>query len=130
MKALSIQMPWAWLIVNGWKDIENRSWKTNYRGRIYVHAGKKFDMKAFDWLIARKYLLPASDGVTALILWWNHSGIIGEVDIIDCVTESKSPWFTGKYGFVLANAKPYKPFIPYKGQQRFFEVNLTSGTGE
>ena len=31
--ALSIRQPWAWLIVNGYKDIENRDWKTHYRGR-------------------------------------------------------------------------------------------------
>ena len=38
--ALSIRQPWAWLIVNGYKDIENRNWKTNFRGKILVHAAK------------------------------------------------------------------------------------------
>lgn len=41
MKALSIKQPWAHLIVSGVKDVENRSWKTNYRGRIFVHASKQ-----------------------------------------------------------------------------------------
>ena len=40
MKALSIRQPWAWLIVNGHKDIENRQWRTHFRGKIYVHAAK------------------------------------------------------------------------------------------
>jgi hypothetical protein len=31
-KAISIRQPWAWLIVNSFKDVENRSWKTKYRG--------------------------------------------------------------------------------------------------
>jgi hypothetical protein len=31
--ALSVRQPWAWLIVNGYKDVENRSWTTHYRGR-------------------------------------------------------------------------------------------------
>lgn len=43
MKALSIRQPWAWLIVAGYKDIENRSWPTNFRGRVYIHASRKFD---------------------------------------------------------------------------------------
>ena len=38
MKALSIKQPWASLIAHGIKDIENRTWKTNFRGRIYIHA--------------------------------------------------------------------------------------------
>jgi hypothetical protein len=43
MKAISIRQPWAWLIVNGMKDIENRTWKTNYRGQLFIHASSKFD---------------------------------------------------------------------------------------
>jgi hypothetical protein len=40
MKALSVIMPWPWLILYGGKDIENRSWETRYRGRILIHASK------------------------------------------------------------------------------------------
>jgi len=38
MKALSVRQPWAWLIVNAYKDIENRDWATKLRGRIWIHA--------------------------------------------------------------------------------------------
>lgn len=38
--ALSIRQPWAWLIIHGGKDIENRTWPTRFRGRVAVHAGK------------------------------------------------------------------------------------------
>ncbi len=31
-RALSLKQPWAWLVVKGYKDIENRSWSTNHRG--------------------------------------------------------------------------------------------------
>jgi hypothetical protein len=40
MKALSIRQPWAWLIVHGWKDVENRNWQTKHRGRFLVHAAQ------------------------------------------------------------------------------------------
>ena len=43
MKALSIRQPWSWLIAAGYKDIENRTWHTNYRGKFYVHAAKKLE---------------------------------------------------------------------------------------
>ena len=39
MKVLTIREPWASLIVNGYKEYEFRSWKTNYRGKILIHAG-------------------------------------------------------------------------------------------
>ena len=38
MKVLSIKEPYATLICNGKKLIETRSWKTNYRGELYIHA--------------------------------------------------------------------------------------------
>lgn len=40
-KALSIMEPWATLIKEGVKHIETRSWKTSYRGELYIHASAK-----------------------------------------------------------------------------------------
>src|SRR5690349_14501124 len=45
MKALSIRQPWAWLIVNGHKPVENRSWPTKYTGKLLIHAGQRFEPK-------------------------------------------------------------------------------------
>lgn len=41
MKVLSIQQPWASLIVAGHKKIETRSWNTKYRGELLIHASMK-----------------------------------------------------------------------------------------
>lgn len=41
MKAITVIQPWATLLATGNKRIETRSWKTNYRGEILIHAGKK-----------------------------------------------------------------------------------------
>lgn len=38
MKTISVRQPWAWLIINGYKDIENRSREANYRGPVLIHA--------------------------------------------------------------------------------------------
>ena len=48
-------------------------------------------------------------------------GIIGEMEIVDCVQHSDSRWFFGPYGFVLRDAKPVS-FIPRKGSLGFFNV--------
>ena len=39
MKVLTLKEPFASLIKNKIKTIETRSWKTNYRGELYIHAG-------------------------------------------------------------------------------------------
>ncbi len=40
MKVLSLTEPFATLISEQKKHIETRSWKTNYRGILYIHASK------------------------------------------------------------------------------------------
>lgn len=41
MKALTLHQPWASLIAVGAKRIETRSWSTEYRGRLIVHAAAR-----------------------------------------------------------------------------------------
>lgn len=38
VKALTLHQPWASLIALGVKTIETRSWKTDYRGPLVIHA--------------------------------------------------------------------------------------------
>ena len=117
MKALSIRQPWAWLIVNGYKDIENRTWSTGFRGRVYVHAGKRVKQGDFseqrDYIRESGLILPEEPPLGA---------IVGEVTITDCVDTSSSPWFCGPYGFLLSSPMAYKDPIPYRGQLGFFRV--------
>lgn len=115
-RALSIQQPWAWLIVQGYKDIENRDWKTHYRGPFYVHAGKRFDKVGYEAVRHDfpQVLLPE-------IHEFERGGIVGAVTLVDCVVARASRWFVGPYGFVLADAKPL-PFVPLPGQLGFFAV--------
>lgn len=52
-----------------------------------------------------------------------RGGIVGECEIADCVTTSESPWFVGKYGFLLRDAKPIE-FRPCKGALGFFKPEI------
>ena len=47
MKVISVKEPFATLIRNGDKKIETRSWKTNYRGKLFIHASGKSLAKEF-----------------------------------------------------------------------------------
>ena len=38
VKVLSVKNPYAYLIIQGGKDVENRTWTTDYRGRLYIHS--------------------------------------------------------------------------------------------
>ena len=49
MKVLSVRQPWAWAIIHGGKDVENRNWDTKFRGRLAIHAGKQFDISKADF---------------------------------------------------------------------------------
>lgn len=40
MKALTLHQPWASLVALGAKKVETRSWRTNYRGPLAIHAAK------------------------------------------------------------------------------------------
>jgi len=48
LPCLSVRPPWAQAIVAGVKDVENRSWKTRYRGPVLIHASQRFDPSARD----------------------------------------------------------------------------------
>lgn len=122
--AISVRQPWPWAIMNGGKDIENRDWPTKVRGRVCLHAAKGMTRNEYeDCLDTIHHIslthpfksgmtLPAFEGLP-------RGGIIGTVEIADCVTESASPWFFGRYGFVLRVPQPTE-FIPVKGALGFF----------
>ena len=124
MRALSIRQPWAWLIVQGYKDIENRTWSTPFRGRIYVHAGRR--MVADDYPEQRAYIQETGIVVPADL---PLGAIVGEVTISGCVDSSGSPWFCGPYGFTLEEPVAYEAPIPYRGQLGFFPVDDSLITG-
>lgn len=113
MKALSILQPWAFLIVSGQKDIENRTWGTQRRGRVLIHAGKGFDLEGYRAL-ARTIPMPAIEA-------FPRGGIVGAATIVDCVSDHASAWFSGPYGFVLEAAEVL-PFRPLRGELGFFDV--------
>lgn len=129
MKTLSIKQPWASLITSGIKNIENRTWKTNYRGRIYIHASSKPSFPISESIL--RLSIPQWDKIPLEFqneLHYNYlnvpqSSIIGEVDIIDCVIGHSSTW-TDKdcYNWVLANPIMYEqPILNVKGALSLWE---------
>jgi len=140
MKALSIKQPWASLIAHGIKPIENRNWRTHFRGKIYIHAsgqiyplfkGNNLAFPPDQWNdINKKVDVFKKEEHDKFFL---TSAIIGEVEIIDCVQDHPSIWaekhndimgeFINKpiWNWVLANPVLYdKPILNVKGKLSFW----------
>ncbi len=114
MKTLSIRQPWAQLICSGFKDIENRTWKTNYRGKILIHApAKRADNELTEYQLS---LVPPG----------YKCAIIGSVEIIGCVKNYPSIWAEPKqWHWVLANPVLFdKPILGMKGMLGLWEYDL------
>ena len=126
MKVLTIREPWASLIVNGYKEYEFRSWKTNYRGKLLIHTSSIMD---------KDMLGRFSD----YNLDYITGAIIGEVDIVDCILvnkefndnlRDKNPVVYGRsnhtetYAWKLDNIKKYEKVIPVKGKLGLWNYEL------
>lgn len=128
MKALSIQQPWAWLIAEGYKSVENRSWDTTYRGEFLIHAGKTIDYECYDYLDSIDLDIPVPSPREL-----QTGGIIGAATLINTVhtcerhllAQKDNPWFFGPHGFILQNARPIA-FRPCKGALGFFTPDYNS----
>jgi hypothetical protein len=116
MKVIVIRQPWAWLIVNGFKDIENRTWATRYRGPLLIQASASRPTK----LKLQEITLFARKRGVVLPEEFELGGIVGMAQLDDCTTRSRSKWFEGPIGWVLSKPKKLT-FIPLKGQLGLFD---------
>ncbi len=122
MKVLSLTEPFATLIKEKKKYVETRSWKTNYRGTLYIHASstkmKKEDKEDTELM----HLLQD--------IPLNYGKIICKCTLADCiymtndyVNNMKSNhqeyicggYKEGRYAWVLKDIEVLKNPIPTKG---------------
>ena len=131
MKVISIKEPFATLIKNGMKKIETRSWKTKYRGEIFIHASGKS--------LAKEFL--TNDFVIDLIkdMDMNFGNIICRCNLVDCIYMDEKflndikqnkveynlgEYKVGRYAWVMEDITPIYP-IKAKGK-----LNIWNFDGE
>ena len=142
---LSIQQPWAWLILRPdviaeseraalyetgeIKDVENRTWKlpkticgdpVELPLEFYVHAGQRFDHEGYRYVRQHWPDIP----MPTLVSDFPTGGIVGEAEITGCIGAddwNPSEWCMGDWGFLIRRAKPLR-FKPLKGALGFFRV--------
>lgn len=120
--ALSVRQPWAWAIIEGGKDIENRSLPSIRAGKmdcrtICIHAATGMRRSEYEWAVVKmqktETKVPRPDDLP-------RRAIIGVVDVVDIVNQSDSPWFGHSMGLVLANPRAIDP-IPCQGALGYFK---------
>lgn len=123
MKVLSLTEPYATLILNGNKHIETRSWKTTYRGKLYIHASMTKIKKE---TLNNKELMSLVENKDL-----NFGYIICKCDLVDCIYMTKEyveeiknnnyeeyicgEYKEGRYAFILENIELVDP-IKAKGK--------------
>ena len=125
MKVLSIKEPFATLIKDDVKIYETRSFKTNYRGEIYIHASKAMS-KSENVEKAMPYLKSEL----------NPGCILCKCNLVDCIYMTEEyidkirineyqqyicgEYKVGRYAWILENIEPLSEPIVAKGKLRIW----------
>ena len=143
MRILTVRQPWAWAIIHGGKDVENRvrNIAGDYRGPVAIHAAQQVDLAAFSGQSAPlteavQLYNEANTDVLKSSPWQTRGLILGvvnltgvhrayasfgcSIDEADVCEPPCSRWGEFDRGqtmfhLVLANPRPLASPIPYKG---------------
>ncbi len=123
MRVLSLLEPWASLINEKVKFIETRSWKTNYRGELYIHASKnELTKKNIEHYNKQMSYLKSTD--------FKYGYIICKCNLVDCIymtndfinkikkndkEYASGNYEVGRYAWILDNIQTLEEPIPAKG---------------
>lgn len=124
MKVLSLIEPYATLVKEKKKFTETRSWKTDYRGELYIHASITSIPK--EWK-ENKTLMSLVDNIS-----FSFGNIICKCKLVDCIYMTEEyvkeikknnyqeyicgDYKEGRYAWVLEDITPLKNQIKAKGQ--------------
>jgi hypothetical protein len=157
MKVLSVKNPWAYLIAWGAKNVENRTWKTPYRGELYIHCSgidlvdfhinylpeeiqdywqanwkAEIEKQSYEMQPATKIIF-AMNELNAKIqkegsFFYKSGLIIGKVNLVDIVKDSQSIWAEpNAYHWILENPVLLETPIQAKGKLGIWDYNLIPG---
>lgn len=134
LKALTVCQPWAWLILDGRKTAENRTWTTSHRGPLVIHAGLDrswLERMPAGWREQRIYrgvpeefneVFNAGASVMEALHFGGFLGIVDLVDVLPVDQAPRSPFATGPYCWMLENPRPFARMVRGPGKPGLFEV--------
>lgn len=125
VKVITVKQPWAHLIVENIKDVENRTWKTKHRGEIYIHTSKNaFDSWSLNYIknmdgLLYQYIIDYFGIKNSKITKHQEQfgSIIGKTNIIDVIDDSNSIWaMKDSSHWILKDSERIDNPIPCNGQ--------------
>ncbi|MFA5836197.1 MAG: ASCH domain-containing protein [Bellilinea sp.] len=151
MKALTLYQPWASFVALGLKTIETRSWGTNYRGPLAIHAARmKWPQEGYglfrDQRVSKAYR--ETKNLSHIMEWgevFPTGTIVAICQLVDCLEitpwwdlysyyQTKNPpkaneslegllgdYTPGRYAWLLEDVQPLEKPIPARGQQRVWD---------
>lgn len=129
MKALSLNQPFAELIVTGKKTIELRKWNTKFRGTFLIHAAKKTfpeECEKFG-ITPSKVTVGAIVGMATLVDVKKYGSVLEWIRDQD--KHLAGPDFLQSVnGFILKNPVSFFRPIPFRGKLNFFNVDFDKET--
>lgn len=125
--AISLRQPWAMLMARGIKRIENRTWRSQRRGPVLIHASSWWNSREAAAIMETATRILEHHGLPLPSFTLEQAraargGVVGRFTIVDCVQESDDPFFFGPNGFVVKDAHMLDAPIPCAGRLGFFEV--------
>lgn len=121
LRALSVRQPWAWGICAGIKRTENRTWTTERRGTIAIHASTSAQVVNH---LQKATGIPAMQRTS-----FTFGAIIGLADIVDVASygrqHEEDPFAEGPYCWTMANGRFLKEPIPLPGKLNLFKLTAT-----
>ena len=127
MKVLTLTQPWATAIALGIKKVETRSWFTNYRGPLYIHAAKGFPLYARQFAMIEQPTIGSNLPLGRIVA----KAYLREVVPTETVEVSASERLWGDYApsrwaWLLSEIEPVLPPIPAKGALGLWEYVVAS----
>lgn len=122
LKCLTLKQPWCWAIFYAGKNIENRRWLTNYRGPLYIHAGKAYDDNGENW-IKWKFDIqvpPREELQFGLIM-----GAVQLIEIAQNQNQSNDWALPDQYHWIIARPELLITPIPARGNLGIWEFEVS-----
>ncbi len=114
MKAITVCQPYADMIAKGEKIIENRTWPTNYRGHLAIHAGRSKAWMDHEDLVERPEM-----SFGAVVALARLVGCVRVEDLPPALSardDANGPWC-----WILEDVTPFQEPIPAVGKQGLWE---------
>jgi hypothetical protein len=130
IKALSLKQPYAWLIANGYLQVDDRTWGTQYRGPMLIHASKGLYEQYYHYIKSSTNIpIPDRDKL-------EYGGVVGIAKLVLCCKPGDLPATISReqrvhfgslyhehYGFLFEQATQLA-FMPCHGKLGIFEIDL------